>query len=50
VIDLDLITQRYSHYSETDKLNKNTAVYHVRILVEEVNRLKAELDKLKQQC
>jgi hypothetical protein len=36
--DVKAIKDRYSHYPEN--LNKNTAVYHVRQLLAEVERLR----------
>jgi len=33
------IRARYAHYGETEKLNKNTAVWHIRLLLEEIDRL-----------
>jgi len=38
--ELEKISQKYAYYSQTDKLDKNTAVYHVRVLLAEVERLK----------
>lgn len=40
--ELKLIQDRYSCYP--DNINKNTAVYHVRQLLEEVERLKSKID------
>jgi hypothetical protein len=50
MVDIEYIQQRYEHYSATAKLDKNTAVYHVRILLEEIEKLKKELDSEKQIC
>jgi hypothetical protein len=45
MLDIENIKKKYAQYSETSKLDKNTAVYHIRILLEEVDNLKSELDK-----
>lgn len=34
------IRNKYEHYPDTDKLNPNTAVLHIRLLLEEIDRLK----------
>jgi len=41
MVDIEAIRKKYSHYPET--LNKNTAVFHIRELLKEIDRLK--LDK-----
>ena len=37
---LQKIREKYSHYPEDKKLNKNTAVYHIRLLLGEVEQLR----------
>jgi hypothetical protein len=34
------IRNRYEYYGPTEKLHKNTAVLHIRLLLEEIDRLK----------
>jgi len=38
------IRDRYAHYDDTEKLKPNTAVLHIRLLLEEIERLKQEFD------
>jgi nucleotide-binding universal stress UspA family protein len=40
MIDTEAIRARYAHYGPTDKLKANTAVLHVRQLLDEVERLR----------
>lgn len=38
---VETIRKRYAHYGPTEKLNKNTSVYHIRKLLEEIKRLES---------
>lgn len=35
---VDAIRKKYEHYGDTKKLNKNTAVHDIRILLEQLDK------------
>ncbi len=39
-VDVRDIRAKYAHYGEDKNINKNTAVYHIRQLLAEVERLR----------
>ncbi len=40
------IRERYSHYGDTEKLNKRTAVHDIRLLLEEIDRQELVINRL----
>lgn len=38
-VSVDYIRAKYSHYGDTENLHDNTAVLHIRFLLEEIDRL-----------
>lgn len=40
------IRERYTHYGETEKLNKRTAVHDIRLLLEEIDRQESVINRL----
>jgi hypothetical protein len=36
---IEKIRKKYSHYGDTEKLNKNTAVLDIRLLLEELDKI-----------
>lgn len=45
MVDVEAIRKRYAHYGDTENLKKNTAVLHIRLLLEEIDRLNASKTK-----
>jgi hypothetical protein len=44
--DVQAIREKYEYYGEDKNINKNTAVYHIRQLLKEVERLRGMQSRL----